>query len=225
MKKDLVEQLRRFSFIPGKQKTWISELSDDQLYILFSKLRNGQKARSIASYVQKELKISPKSTVHSISQGILKYQKRIAHLLLTPASAEENLSGDFQDSESDDDLTTMENIASQWEGRIKRMISEERKTGVCYPYINRDLQALASLRKAILKQKEWESTHSDPLRRKGYERVKARMGKRFNGFIETLGDEGRERVIQWADKFLELVEQNAVTMEQKEDGTNILIKD
>ena len=46
---------------------------------------------------------------------------------------------------------------------MKGMIAEERETGIKYPYLKRDLQALATLRKAILKQKEWESTHADPL--------------------------------------------------------------
>jgi len=76
--------------------------------------------------------------------------------LLFPSSAtdEANASGFPLGCEEDSALETMENIAQQYEARIKRMIAEERETGVKYPFINRDLQALASLRKAILKQKE-----------------------------------------------------------------------
>jgi hypothetical protein len=113
--------------------------------------------------------------------------------------------------EEDSALETMENIVRQYEAQIKRMIAEEKETGVKYPYLYRDLQALANLRKAILKQKDWEATHEDPLNRKRYERMKQRMERRFNGLIKNIGKDGQDRLIRAAHRFLELAEQKALT--------------
>ena len=117
----------------------------------------------------------------------------------------------------------MENIARQYEVRIKRMISEEKETWVKYSFINRDLQALASLRKAILKQREWEGTHEDPMNRKRYQRMTITMDKKFNSLMENLGEDGQDRLLKAANRFLKLAEKKAVTMYKKEDGTYSLI--
>ena len=89
MNRHIIEHLRRFASIPGKEKTWVSELSDDQLYELFLQIRNGDNARAIARHAQTVWKVGRKSSVHSISQGILKFKQRISHLLLFPSSAPE----------------------------------------------------------------------------------------------------------------------------------------
>jgi hypothetical protein len=81
MKNFIINELRKCSTIPGKQKTWVSELSDEQLYQLYKRLLNGENAKSIARYVQKSWNVKPNSTVHSVSQGILKFRKRISLLL------------------------------------------------------------------------------------------------------------------------------------------------
>ena len=86
MREHVIKQLRKSACVKGKQKTWISELNDDQLFEVFMRLRNEETAKSIAKYIQKAWGVLPKSSVHSISQGILKFQRRIAHLLLTPPS-------------------------------------------------------------------------------------------------------------------------------------------
>jgi hypothetical protein len=61
-------------------------------------------------------------------------------------------------------------------------------------------------------------------KRKEYQKIKQRIEKRFNGFLKDLGEDGQERLIRWADKFLELAEQNALTAEEKEDGTYAIVK-
>lgn len=224
--KHIIENLRRFCTIPGKEKTWISELNDDRLFELYLKIKNGESARGIARHVKTVWRIGRQSSIHSISQGILKFRQRISHLLLFPSSATEegNASVLPPGCEEDSPLQIMEDIARQYEARIKRMIAEERESGVKYPYINRDLQALASLRKGILKQREWEGTHGDALNRKRYERMTQTMDGRFKGFLERVGENGQDRLIRAANRFLELVEQKALTMHKKEDGTYTMIK-
>jgi hypothetical protein len=221
MNKKIIEHLRRFSSITGKEKTWIGKLKDNELFELFVKIKNGESARAIARHAQKVWKVNPKSSTHSISQGISKFKQRVSHLLLSPPSAsdEANASGSPPEFEEESTLETMENIARQYEVRIKRMIVEEKETGVRYPFINRDLQALANLRKAILKQREWESIHGDSLIRKRRERMEENIDRRFNSLMESLGEDGRDRMIRAADRFLELAEQKALIAYRKEDGT------
>jgi len=221
MKKDIIEHLRRFSSVPGKEKTWIGRLNDNELFELFIKLRNGESARAIARHAQIVWKVGQKSSIHSISQGVLKFKERISHLLLFPSSAtdEANASGYPPTCDENSPLETMENIAREYEARIKRMIAEEKESGIKYPVLNRDLQALAALRKAILKQKEWEATHEDPLKRKRFERMEQTMNRRFSRLIENFGEDGQDRMIRAANRLLELAEQKAVSMYREEDGT------
>ena len=122
MKRNIIEHLRRFSSVPGKEKTWVSELNDNQLFELFLKLKNGENARSIARHAQTVWKVARKSSIHSVSQGILKFKQRISHLLLFPSSVstDEVPSSNFPcDPEEDSTLEIMENIARQYEARIK----------------------------------------------------------------------------------------------------------
>lgn len=223
MNKKIIEHLRRFSSVPGKEKTWVSQLSDDQLYEVFLKIRNGENARAIARHVQKAWRVNPKSSLHSLSQGILKFKERIGHLLpLSSVTGEIKYNDLHLPPDGDDPLETMENIAVQYEARIKRMIAEEKESGVKYPFISRDLQALASLRKAILKQKEWEATHEDPLKRKRRKRMEKDLDWRFRAVMDNFGEDGRDRMIRALNRFLELAEQKAVPMYRKADGTYTL---
>lgn len=224
MKRNVIENLRRFSSIPGKEKTWIGRLKDNELFELFIKIKNGESARAIARHAQTVWKVGQKSSIHSVSQGVLKFRERISHLLLFPSSATDEANAPVFPSTCDEDgpLETMENIAREYEARIKRMIAEEKETGVKYPHLNRDLQALGSLRKAILRQSEWETIHEDPLKRKKYERMEQTVDRRFNRLMENLGEDGRDRMIRAANRFLELIEQKSVPLYQKEDGTYTL---
>jgi len=92
-----------------------------------------------------------------------------------------------------------------------------------FPFSSRDLQALASLRKAILKQKEWEATHEDPLNRKRREGIEKDIDRRFNAVMDNIGEDGRDRMVRALNRFLELAEQKALTAYRKEDGTYELV--
>ena len=58
----------------------------------------------------------------------------------------------------------MERIALEAESRINQMMAKAKRTGTHFPHLNRDIQALASLKKSILKQREWELQHGDLIR-------------------------------------------------------------
>jgi hypothetical protein len=48
------------------------------------------------------------------------------------------------------------------------------------------------------------------------------MGRRFNGLLQYLGEAGQNRMIEAANKFLELAEKKAVPVYRCEDGTHTL---
>lgn len=159
-----VQQLRKHASVKGKQKTWVAGLSDEQLYKLFLKIRSGEAAKSIARQIQAEWGVSPNSSVHSISQGILKFQKRIAHLTMPTVPPENKMSmpvAEDNEKEPANSLEGNERIARQLRARIKCMTRAEDETGVRNPYLSRDVQALTAFEKAIMKQKEWVAKYPE----------------------------------------------------------------
>jgi hypothetical protein len=226
MRKYILQQLRERSCIRGKQKTWISDLTDDQLYGLFLMLRNGENAKSVARFTQNTWRVNIDSSVHSISQGVLKFKKRIAHILLSPTSEERNFCpgdlGEWPDSENS--LESLDYIASLHRKRIKTMLEEEKRTGVKYPFLNRDLQALAALEKVIIKQKTFEMAYDDPAKRERFERFKKKAGERFDTLMDQLGEDGRMKMANAIGKFLEYAEAHSIPMERGPDGTLLLIE-
>jgi hypothetical protein len=228
MREYILKQLRNLSCVQGKQKTWISILTDDQLYDLFLRLRNGEKAKGIARLIQSEWEINPDSSPHSISQGILKFKKRIAHLLISPTPCEaQNIYMDpFSDGcpDSGNSLESLDYIARLHRARIMKMLKEEENTGIKYPYLNRDLQALATLEKVLIKTKTFELFHEDPVQRGKIERKQKNIDKKFGVMMQQLGEKGKIQMVDALDKFLELAEKKAQTLESGPDGQLRLVK-
>lgn len=217
MKNVLVKNLRKCTFVPGKERTWISDLSDDHLLSVYSKLKNGESAKAIARHVLEVWKINSKATPHSISQGILKFKGRIAHLLITTAGV--GTPPSFRESPAERSDRTpadeLEDIAEQQEDRIKRIIKEERETGIKYPYLNRELQGLAALRKAIIKQREYEQKHGAEIKARQNKEIEKVFKKKFDKLLPKIGD--GERLISAMNRFLEMAEKEAVLMEEDPD--------
>ncbi len=223
MKAYLIEQLRELSHVRGKQKTWVAELTDEQLYELFLRLRNRESAKSIARFIQKSWGVLPESSIHSISQGIGKFQKRIAQLLLTPPAV------DIPTEEletMDDTLEGMERIAKLQQSRILQLMRDEEQMGIRHPDINRAIQALTSLSKAITREKDWEIKNNglDPVRQREWERKRKKFDARFKNWVESMEDESKENMVKAIDKLLEECEKSAMTLEVDKDGKQRLIR-
>jgi len=214
MKNYIIQQLRKLSCVPGKEPTWISKLADEQLYQLYLKITGGETARSIAAYVQDQWGTNPNSSLHSIAQGILTFKKRIGPLLMSlpkPEVSDTNLSL----PESLENLTSLERLeikAKQFEERITKIMENEKQTGKFYPYLSRDIQALAALRKAIIKERDWQNKNPDPLIAINDEKRRQVIERRFGLFMDTLGPEGQARIVKASERFLEAVEKRAVNM-------------
>lgn len=218
MDSNLLRQLRESASVRGKQKTWVSELSDEQLHELYVRLRNGEAAKSVARRIQQVWKIRGKSSVHSLSQGILKYKGRIDHLLASPA-VDDNSHLLAPDDELDD-LENLEHIASLQRERIKRMMEEEQETGIRNPNMSKEISALTSLTKAITKARDWEMKFGDrdPIKRKKKERQERKVKEVFDSMISRLDSDARKRVSNTLERFVELAGEHAVVMEVGPDG-------
>jgi len=220
MNKELIDQLRKLSCVKGKQKTWISELSDARLLEVFHRLRNGETAKSIARHAQQAWAVNPTSSPHAISQGIIKFHKRIAHLLAISTSFREMKSSPFTgEVASEDTLESLDYIANLHRARIKAMLEEEKKTGVKHSFLSRDLQALATLQKVILKQRAYELTHDDPLQERRWVRRQKGIQEEFGALMKNTTQDDRERMANALGRFLELAKQNCVKLEIGDDGS------
>jgi len=224
----ILEQLRERACVRGKQRTWISALNDEQLYEVFLRLRSGESAKSIAGYAQQAWKVKRNSSVHSLSQGILKFRRRISHLLVNQSTASGAATGDptVGNEIELDDLESMERIARLQLERIQRIMEEEQETGIKHAALSRDIHALTALIKAVTKAKEWTFVNEgiDPVKRRRFERMQQRFAERWTQAMDELGDAGRNRIVKAIDSFLEEAEKHAVTVEVGEDGEYHLVE-
>ena len=90
------------------------------------------------------------------------------------------------------------------------------ESGISYPNLSKDVLALNSLEKTILKEIDWRIKNTDRLI-EGYEGRKQReLGDRFDKFIEKHlpTDEERDRMVKGMSRFLELVSEASVPMKR-----------
>lgn len=222
MRDYIMQQLRERACVRGKERTWISTLTDEQLYQVFLRLRNGESSRAIAKDIQQRWKINPGSSVHSLAQGVSKYRRRIAHLLLDrpPDSIGSPIPVAIEGNDYLEGTEGMELIARFQLERIKRMMAEEWETGVRHGALSKELHALTALTKALTKSKEWDLVHQgyDPVKQKKIERMRRRIARRFGDIMESLGEEGRNRLLEASSKLLEDLERHAFEVEVGSDG-------
>jgi hypothetical protein len=228
-KKELIKELRGCSTVSGKQRTWVSDLKDDHLYKLFCMIKRGQTAKSIAKSIQQLWKIKPNSTVHSISQGILKFKKRVNHLLTSSVEKKET-DFNFGSSKMSSPLKSLqknEKIASDLRSRIEKMIKEERELGIAYPNLSKDVQSLTAFEKVIIKQRETLIRHhdKDPLERLQKEHKEHEIQERFNLLMDELvpTKDDRDKMVKAIDRMIELGEEDALTVVTESDGTKHLV--
>jgi hypothetical protein len=228
MREYVIDQLRKNASVRGKQRTWISELTDEQIYQLFQRLRSGENAKSVARYLQKAWGVLPESTPHSVSQGILKFKRRIAHLLLDPPpdSLSSPAPSELEQIYKLEGSEGMERIAQLQLERIHRMMVEERETGIRHTGMSREIHSLSALMKSLIKAKEWDMVHEgmDPVKRRRLEEERRRLAGRFTELMDGMTDEGRNAVVAAAHRFLELAEEHAVEVEIGPDGEYRLVK-
>ena len=217
MKKLIINELRKLASVRNKQRTWISELDDERLYQIFLMLKNGSSLRTIAEHAREVWGINKESSVHSISQGIQKFKRRIEHLLVTDCPSADKVEPDSCiDDDKTDVLEINQRLAGKLRSRIERMMREENEQGVSCPNLCKDVLALNSLEKTILKEIDWRLKNIDRLFDYYEQRQQREIGDRFDKFIEKClpTDEERDRLVKGMNRFLELVSEASVPMKQ-----------
>jgi hypothetical protein len=217
MKKIIIDELRKCASVKNKKKTWISELDDEKLYQIFLMLKSSSSSRKIAEHVNGVWEINKESSVHSLSQGIQKFKRRIEHMLVTEYTPSGKVEPDSSiNDDKTDILETNQRLADQLRSRIEKMMREEKEQGVSYPNLCKDVLALNSLEKTILKEIDWRLKNKDRLIEGYEERQQRELGDRFDKFIEKHlpTDEERDRMVKGMSRFLELVSEASVPMRQ-----------
>ncbi len=219
MRDYIIGRLRELSTIKGKQKTWISDLSGDQLYEIFSRLRKQENAKSIAELCQNKWGINSEASIHSLYQGVLKFKKRIAHLLLDPPP-ETDPSNPFTGYNDDypkitgrlEGLRQNKRIVMRLRDRINRLIEEEIDSGINYPYLNRDVMSLSALEKSIQKQEELARKLGDKnlIDKTDYEIRQETMQTNINAYMKHTTPESRIEMQQAVKHFITLIEEPEV---------------
>jgi hypothetical protein len=210
----IIEQLRKCATIPGKEKTWASKLDDKQIFNLFIKLRNGESARAIAKHVADNWQIHTTASLHGIAQNVLKFKRRATHLLIAPLQ-KTNVASQYNtisDSGFHSSLESLESLAGNLERRIGDIMQQEKETGIRFP-LSKEISALSTLKKMILKEKQFELMHTgnDPLLLRKKIKEEDRFKRTFDAFVDSLPDEGKN-IIAAGQRFIELVEENAVAL-------------
>ena len=220
MDKNIINQLRAASSVKGKQKTWIFDLDNEKIHELFMRIKNGDSAKSIAQHCQLTWEIRPDSSVHSLSQGILKFKKRIAHILASSPTQESTpqVSSRILDDPSSN-LETNEQIARNLRLRIERLMREEQELRITYPHLNKDIQTLSTLEKTILQQKEWIRKHpEDDPEEKWFNRKMEVARLLGETYLKTSTQESRDKMIKFCQMFLEEMPKHCITFESQGDG-------
>jgi hypothetical protein len=90
-----------------------------------------------------------------------------------------------QELVSENASTRMERMALEAESRIKSIMAEEKQTGIKYAFLHRDIQALTSLRKSVLKHKEWELQHADLIQAENRKNIEKNIKDKFDRLLVT----------------------------------------
>ena len=118
--------------------------------------------------IQKAWKLRTQGDIHALSQGILKFRRRINDLLqasLVPENTEQFEKENIARQEERDDLLGIGRVVRLQRERLERMMKEERELGVKHANLSRDIQSLAALSKVFVKEKEFAIKHAiDPVK-------------------------------------------------------------
>jgi hypothetical protein len=106
--------------------------------------------------------------------------------------------------------------------RIIGMIEKENKTWITNSYLSRELQALSTLQKVILKQRAYDLTHEDPLKERRWAQRQKGIEEKFGALMKNTTQDDRNKMVGAIGRFLELAKQHAVTLQIGPDGNYFL---
>jgi hypothetical protein len=109
--------------------------------------------------------------------------------------------------------------------RIERIIKEEKATGITFPCLSRDIQALTALEKTILRQKDWVLKHPDEdlIKRREFERKEKKIENLFNSYMDVTTEDQLDYTIKVMEGMLEIIDKYSVPAKIDSDGNLILL--
>ena len=138
----------------------MSKLSDNQIYEIHLRLRSGESIRSIARHIKGSYTGMSRSSVTSISKGIVKYKERIKHLFGKDLhSGREVAIGDDVDLNG---IEQLEYLADRQQKRIISMMKEEESRNIINVNISKEIDSLTAFQKTIIKTKKSKSRDAEP---------------------------------------------------------------
>jgi len=203
LKKFIIKELRDRSAIPGKIRTWISELDDNSLLWLYERMRRGASSRSLAAALAGR-GIGPGSSVRSMAQGITKFRKRIVQLLdPTPPDQEVEIPKGLADMEPAERLEAIERAYAQL---IEQMLADAAyNKGLMTTDMAKHVTALATISKARAKMVVPPTKLFPPA-------VSTEFKERADRVLEFIGDDGN-KMIRAANEFLLEIEKRVIYLE------------
>ena len=209
---DLILRLRESVAPTGKKGIWLRHLSDKQLAEVYHRLRAGQSMYHIVKIAQKEWRVMTASDPKSLVRGVKKFKMDVIGLIQQAKKPEDKKIARNASLTGERILANIDAL-----GRFRWLIEiqserlavylEREKTLMPLKQTSREIEVLQNLlEKYINIAIRLGLLHEKP------SEFALTVKHKFDKFVGALSD-GGSRVVEAAEKFMELAEKNAIRME------------
>ena len=223
----IIETLREAAKPNGKPSLWLSDLPDDKLLEVYHRLRSGQTLNKIIRIVRDNWRIRTDMNSKSMSNSLSEFRKRVLSDLDqlkvipkeadTPEKARKEVIKKAKNIKKK--LDAMEMLADSIDMQFGRFVSQvafEEANGITHLHANKTFELLTS---AL-------STYAEKQMKLGILEVKPselniHLRQRFEHIVGKL-DDGGVKMLEMAHNFLDIAEDECVTMKELPDGTYAL---
>lgn len=219
-KEQIIKAMR--GAIPSRGSNELLNLTADQLWQLFLKLRAGESTASIARWLHSSLNSG--RPIDSWNTSLKRFKKRIAHILgaLPLAAPVHSFTAGrtmlprvpAYDSAPTNDLERLEVQIRDYHELINKLTREANETGIVSKDLSKHQQAMASLVKAKLKLEE--SARSRPPESEISPERQAKLQGKWSKFCGMIDVDRMEALL---DQLLLLAEPLMQTLEVHSDGS------
>jgi hypothetical protein len=219
----LIRKLRHIVRPPGKKGTWLRFLSDRQLAEVYQRLKQGQSIYSITRIAQSHCSSQRNSSIKSLSRAVRQFREA-ALGDLAPIPAGRGKQKDKKDAvkvlrqrgariqKKLDGLGRLRWLIDKQTDRLEDLMSLEGP--IPFKQTERTVKELGILIENYMKiQMELGLVETKP------SELHLLMHHRFHGLLEHTVKDGGQKMIEASNRLLEMAEQEALTLVEREDGT------
>lgn len=222
-----IKMLREAVRPPGRKGTWLRFLSNDRLVEVWHRLRMGNPAHHIAAIAQKDWGIKKDSKIESLSRAIRAFRdKTVGEILADGFDTEERKEMSRQQLERGKriniKLDGMEELA--WLISVQRerleILLEKEKATIPFKFTDTTVKTLGEqIAKFIEFQIELGLLDAKP------PELNLNLRHKFAGLMQHTIQPGGAAVLSATGRFLELLDDNSLTMKLAADGSYELQED